>query len=140
MSRTLLLGFGHPTRNAVRAQHPADQFVEQARADVAVPLIVSSRRGGDLVDVEAVLEALADLGLVETQSAVELTPDGPLSAAGSVPEGPGPLDTMLLSDGEVREDVVDEAVERTLQAGGEVSFVPDGTLADRESIAAVLRY
>ncbi|PYC78540.1 chemotaxis protein [Streptomyces tateyamensis] len=44
------------------------------------------------------------------------------------------------ADGEVREDVVDEAVERTLQSGGEVSFVPDGTLADRQSIAAVLRY
>ncbi|MET8701947.1 chemotaxis protein [Kitasatospora sp. NPDC058032] len=39
-----------------------------------------------------------------------------------------------------REDIVDEVVERTLDTGGQVSFVPDGTLSDAGRIAAVLRY
>ncbi|MFE9425119.1 chemotaxis protein [Kitasatospora sp. NPDC006697] len=51
------------------------------------------------------------------------------------PEGEQPTGT-----GEVREDVVDEIVERTLEAGGTVTFVPDDTLAARGAIAAVLRY
>ncbi|MFC8722791.1 chemotaxis protein [Kitasatospora sp. NPDC057198] len=39
-----------------------------------------------------------------------------------------------------REDVVDEVVERALDTGATVSFVPDGTLSDAGRIAADLRY
>jgi hypothetical protein len=37
-------------------------------------------------------------------------------------------------------DIVDEIVEKALDTGGEVTFVPDDTLADHGRIAAVLRY
>lgn len=39
-----------------------------------------------------------------------------------------------------REDMVDETVERALDTGARVHFVPDGTLAEVGRIAAVLRY
>ncbi|WP_405911662.1 chemotaxis protein [Streptomyces sp. NBC_00963] len=45
------------------------------------------------------------------------------------------------SNGEaVREDIVDELVELALDTGAEVVFLPDGTLADHDRIAADLRY
>ncbi|MGW1161464.1 baeRF3 domain-containing protein [Streptomyces sp. NPDC002513] len=43
-------------------------------------------------------------------------------------------------DLDAREDIVDEIVERCLDTGAEVRFVPDGTLADARGIAGVLRY
>ncbi|MBV6700512.1 chemotaxis protein [Kitasatospora aureofaciens] len=49
-----------------------------------------------------------------------------------VPAEPGEPD--------VREDMVDEIVERALDTGARVQFVPSGALADRAHIAAVLRY
>ncbi|MFI9646484.1 chemotaxis protein [Streptomyces sp. NPDC052040] len=49
-----------------------------------------------------------------------------------VPAETGDLDS--------REDIVDEIVERCLDTGAEVRFVPDGTLADARGIAGVLRY
>ncbi|MFD8596665.1 chemotaxis protein [Kitasatospora sp. NPDC059646] len=39
-----------------------------------------------------------------------------------------------------REDIVDEVIERSLDTGAKVSFVPDGTLSDAGRIAADLRY
>ncbi|KOV10772.1 chemotaxis protein [Streptomyces sp. XY431] len=39
-----------------------------------------------------------------------------------------------------REDIVDEVIERALDTGAQVSFVPDGTLSDAGRIAADLRY
>ncbi|MGP2436138.1 baeRF3 domain-containing protein [Streptomyces sp. JW3] len=48
------------------------------------------------------------------------------------PAGPGDLDA--------REDIVDEIVERCLETGADVRFVPDGTLRDADGIAGVLRY
>ncbi|MFE9682252.1 chemotaxis protein [Streptomyces sp. NPDC006285] len=39
-----------------------------------------------------------------------------------------------------RDDIVDEIVEQCLETGAEVRFVPDGTLAEAEGIAGVLRY
>jgi hypothetical protein len=65
------------------------------------------------------------------RATVEVT-DGHLAPA---PAGARPTGT-----GEIREDIVDEIAERTLQADGAVTFVPDGTLTGRQSIAAVLRY
>ncbi|MFB7620715.1 chemotaxis protein [Kitasatospora sp. NPDC056181] len=65
------------------------------------------------------------------RATVEVT-DGHLAPA---PAGAQPTGT-----GEIREDVVDEIAERTLETGGTVTFVPDGTLSGRQSIAAVLRY
>lgn len=41
---------------------------------------------------------------------------------------------------DVREDMVDEIVERALDTGARVQFVPSGELASRGHIAAVLRY
>ncbi|MDR3080086.1 MAG: chemotaxis protein [Streptomyces sp.] len=43
-------------------------------------------------------------------------------------------------DLDAREDIVDEIVERCLETGAEVHFVPDGTLGDAQGIAGVLRY
>jgi Bacterial archaeo-eukaryotic release factor family 3 len=39
-----------------------------------------------------------------------------------------------------REDIVDEVIERSLDTGAQVTFVPDGTLSDSRGIAAVLRH
>jgi hypothetical protein len=73
---------------------------------------------------------VAELVVEEDYRATVLVTDGHLEPA-TEPAG---------ATGDVREDVVDEIVERTLQSGGEVTFVPDGSLAARDSIAAVLRY
>ncbi|MFI1354586.1 chemotaxis protein [Streptomyces sp. NPDC020898] len=43
-------------------------------------------------------------------------------------------------DLDAREDIVDEIVERCLDTGAEVRFVPDGTLTEATGIAGVLRY
>ncbi|MER6355285.1 chemotaxis protein [Streptomyces sp. NPDC001634] len=43
-------------------------------------------------------------------------------------------------DLDAREDIVDEIVERCLDTGAEVRFVPDGALGDAHGIAGVLRY
>ncbi|MER5466185.1 chemotaxis protein [Streptomyces sp. NPDC002668] len=49
-----------------------------------------------------------------------------------LPAEPGDLDAL--------DDIVDEIVERSLDTGAEVRFVPDGTLADMGGIASALRY
>ncbi|WP_042392034.1 baeRF3 domain-containing protein [Streptacidiphilus carbonis] len=55
-----------------------------------------------------------------------------------------PADSLAESDAparhEAREDIVDEIIERALDTGAEVSFVPDDSLTRMEHIAAVLRY
>lgn len=43
-------------------------------------------------------------------------------------------------DPQARHDIVDEIVEKALDTGAEVTFVPDDALADHGRIAAVLRY
>ncbi|CAL9663430.1 hypothetical protein SUDANB105_07119 [Streptomyces sp. enrichment culture] len=43
-------------------------------------------------------------------------------------------------DLDAREDIVDEIVEKCLDTGAEVRFVPDGTLGEAGGIAGVLRY
>lgn len=43
-------------------------------------------------------------------------------------------------DPRARHDIVDEIVEKALDTGAEVTFVPDDALADHDRIAAVLRY
>lgn len=43
-------------------------------------------------------------------------------------------------DLDAREDIVDEIVERCLDTGADVRFVPDGALGDARGIAGVLRY
>lgn len=49
-----------------------------------------------------------------------------------LPAEPGDLDAV--------EDIVDEIVERSLDTGAEVRFVPDGTLAEVGGIASPPRY
>ncbi|MEE1800868.1 chemotaxis protein [Streptomyces sp. NPDC101062] len=44
------------------------------------------------------------------------------------------------ADPGVRDDIVDELVEGALDGGAQVVFLPDGTLAGHDRIAAVLRY
>lgn len=41
---------------------------------------------------------------------------------------------------DAREDIVDEIVERCLDTGADVRFVPDGALGDAQGIAGILRY
>lgn len=43
-------------------------------------------------------------------------------------------------DGELLEDAVDDLIEATLNSSGEIVFVPDGSLAEYDRVAAVLRY
>ncbi|WAU81613.1 chemotaxis protein [Streptomyces sp. Qhu-G9] len=43
-------------------------------------------------------------------------------------------------DLDARDDIVDEIVEQCLDTGAQVRFVPDGTLAETDGIAGVLRY
>lgn len=43
-------------------------------------------------------------------------------------------------DLDARDDIVDEIVEKCLETGAEVRFVPDGTLGDANGMAGVLRY
>ncbi|MGW0708491.1 baeRF3 domain-containing protein [Streptomyces sp. NPDC002643] len=54
--------------------------------------------------------------------------------------GGGHLVPAESGDLDAREDIVDEIVERCLDTGAEVRFVPDGTLGDARGIAGVLRY
>jgi len=46
----------------------------------------------------------------------------------------------MTGDLDAREDIVDEIVEKCLETGADVRFVPDGTLSDASGIAGVLRY
>ncbi|MFF7749302.1 chemotaxis protein [Streptomyces sp. NPDC007971] len=48
-----------------------------------------------------------------------------------------PADT---GDLDARDDIVDEIVEKCLETGADVRFVPDGALGDANGIAGVLRY
>jgi type II secretory pathway predicted ATPase ExeA len=92
-------------REALEVLARETQGVPRLISQAAHQAMVLAHLGeADVVDVEAVLEALADLGLVETSSAVEFAPDGPLPAAGSATGINGPCDTMMLSDEEVREE------------------------------------
>jgi type II secretory pathway predicted ATPase ExeA len=58
----------------------------------------------DLVDVEAVLEALADLGLAEAPANAPFAPGGPPPVVGPLPEIDGPSDSVMLSEEAVRND------------------------------------
>ncbi|MFC8226618.1 chemotaxis protein [Streptomyces sp. NPDC057287] len=82
---------------------------------------------------QAVREGRAGLVAVEEhfEQTVRVT-DGHL-----VPVGP---DVTSATDGQVREDIVDELVEAALDNGCEVSFVADGSLAGHDRLAAVLRF
>ncbi|MEU1277104.1 chemotaxis protein [Streptomyces sp. NPDC005805] len=51
-----------------------------------------------------------------------------------------PVDPARADDPSVREDIVDELVERALDAGAEAVFVPDGSLTGHGGVAAELRY
>lgn len=113
---------------------------EQARAEREAALARLDQAAGrktlaaglDEIWVAVTEGRVAELVVEEHyQETVEVT-DGHLA--------PALADAQPTGTGEIREDVVDEIVERTLQAGGTVTFVPDETLTDRQSIAAVLRY
>ncbi|MFF3753698.1 chemotaxis protein [Streptomyces sp. NPDC002018] len=56
-----------------------------------------------------------------------------------VPLDDAPGATGLGHDG-IRDDIVDELVETALDGGAEVVFLPDGTLAAHDRVAAVLRF
>ncbi|WP_030902225.1 hypothetical protein [Streptomyces sp. NRRL F-5126] len=51
-----------------------------------------------------------------------------------------PVEDAAVAWPDVRDDLVDELVEAALDSGAEVVFLPDGSLAERGRIAAVLRY
>ncbi|GAA1950152.1 chemotaxis protein [Kitasatospora viridis] len=75
---------------------------------------------------------VAELMVEERYQATVQVTDGHLA--------PAPAQALPTGTGELREDVVDEIVERTLLSGGTVTFLPDDALADRDRLAAVLRY
>ncbi|MEU6125374.1 chemotaxis protein [Streptomyces sp. NPDC047123] len=52
----------------------------------------------------------------------------------------GHLEPAETGDLDARDDIVDEIVERALESGAEVRFLPEDTLTDRGRISAALRY
>lgn len=81
----------------------------------------------------AVREGRAGLIAIEEHFATTVrVTDGHLEPAGP--------DATPDTDGQVREDIVDELVEAALDNGCEVSFVADDSLAGHGRIAAVLRF
>jgi len=92
-------------REALEVLARETQGVPRLISQAAHQAMVLAHLGeADVVDVEAVLEALADLGLVEPAGAVGFAGEVSLPPAGAVPGTLGPNDTMLLSDEEVREE------------------------------------
>ncbi|WP_405697309.1 chemotaxis protein [Streptomyces sp. NBC_01185] len=82
---------------------------------------------------QAVREGRAGLVAVEEhfEQTVRVT-DGHLEPVGA--------DVTSATDGQVREDIVDELVEAALDNGCEVAFVADDSLAGHGRLAAVLRF
>ncbi|MEU6366849.1 chemotaxis protein [Streptomyces sp. NPDC046931] len=128
-------GLAHGTRDTVwRAVQPIIAAEDVRNVDTAGRELVAARgRKAYAAGVDEVWQNASEgrirLLVVEENYRVTVRDD-----AGDhlVPAESGDLD--------VREDIVDEIVERCLDTGAEVRFVPDGTLGDAQGIAGVLRY
>ncbi|MEV5987773.1 chemotaxis protein [Streptomyces sp. NPDC052051] len=128
-------GLAHGTPDAVwQAIQPVIEAQDRKEVDTVSRELVAARgRKTFAAGVDEVWQNASDgrirLLAVEENYRVTVRDD-----AGDhlVPAESGDLDA--------REDIVDEIVERCLDTGAEVRFVPDGTLGDAQGIAGVLRY
>jgi hypothetical protein len=78
-----------------RETHGVPRLINQAAHQA---LVLAHLGEADIVDVEAVLESLADLGLVETRAAVGLSPEGPLPTDSTRPGEIESCDPISASD------------------------------------------
>jgi hypothetical protein len=128
-------GLAHATADAVwQAVQPVIAAEERRHVDTVNRELVSARgRKAFAAGVDEVWQNASDgrIGLLAVEENYRVTVR---DTAGDhlVPAESGDLD--------VREDIVDEIVERCLDTGADVRFVPDGTLGDAQGIAGVLRY
>jgi hypothetical protein len=128
-------GLAHGTPNTVwQAVRPLIAAEERKLTDeVARELVTARGRKAFAAGVDEVWQNASDgrIGLlaVEENYRVTVRDDG---GDHLIPAESGDLDA--------REDIVDEIVERCLDTGAEVRFVPDGSLEDAKGIAGVLRY
>ena len=128
-------GLTHATADTVwQAVQPVIAAEERRNADTVSRELESARgRKAFAAGVDEVWQNASDgrIGLLAVEENYRVTVR---DTAGDhlVPAESGDLD--------VREDIVDEIVERCLDTGADVRFVPDGTLADAQGIAGVLRY
>ena len=131
-------GLAHGTPEAVwQAVGPVVAAEDRRNADTVARRLEAARghktfaAGVDEVRQNA-QEGRIQLLAVEENFRTAVRADGGSGGAHLVPAESGDLD--------VREDIVDEIVERCLDTGAEVRFVPDGMLGDARGIAGVLRY
>ncbi|GGN47937.1 hypothetical protein GCM10011579_000100 [Streptomyces albiflavescens] len=128
-------GLAHGTPNAVwQAVQPVIAAEDRKSIDAVSRELVAARgRKAFAAGVDEVWQNASDgrIGLlaVEENYRVTVRDDG---GDHLIPAESGELDA--------REDIVDEIVERCLDTGAEVRFVPDGSLGDAKGIAGVLRY
>ena len=128
-------GLAHGTPEAVwQAVRPLITAEERKNVDAVARELESARgRKEFAAGVDEVWQNAAEgrvrLLAVEENYRVTVRDDG---GEHLVPAESGDLDA--------REDIVDEIVERCLETGADVRFVPDGSLADAKGIAGVLRY
>lgn len=128
-------GLAHGTSEAVRqAMRPViEEENRRSVGELARELESARGRKEFAAGVDEVRRSAEEgrvrLLAVEENYRVTVRDDG---ADHLVPAESGELDA--------REDIVDEIVERCLDTGAEVRFVPDGTLADAKGMAGVLRY
>ncbi|MFI6493193.1 chemotaxis protein [Streptomyces sp. NPDC050564] len=128
-------GLAHGTPNAVwQAVQPMIAAEDRKNIDTVSRELEAARgRKAFAAGVDEVWQNASDgrIGLlaVEENYRVTVRDDG---GDHLVPAESGDLDA--------REDIVDEIVERCLDTGAEVRFVPDGSLEDAKGIAGVLRY
>jgi type II secretory pathway predicted ATPase ExeA len=78
-----------------RETHGVPRLINQAAHQA---MVLAHLGEADVVDVEAVLEALADLGLVETSSAAEFAPGGQDPTVGALHEQIGSCDPLSVSE------------------------------------------
>lgn len=127
-------GLGHATAASV-AQAVAPARTERAeRAVRAAHQVLDGARGH-----KAYAAGLDEVWQAASSGRVELLVVEEHFRA-TVRIGESHLEPADDGDIEAVHDIVDDVVESVLETGGEVTFVPDDSLADSRRIAAVLRY
>ncbi|WEH12671.1 chemotaxis protein [Streptomyces sp. VNUA24] len=137
-------GLAHGTPDAVwQAIGPLVAAQERRNADLVARRLETARgskefaAGLDEIWQNAQQGRVGLLAVEENyRASVRSAGDG----AGPGGAGGGHLVPAESGDLDAREDIVDEIVERCLDTGAEIFFVPDGMLGDARGIAGVLRY
>jgi hypothetical protein len=137
-------GLAHGTPDAVwQAVGPPVAAEERRNADLVARRLETARgskefaAGLDEIWQNA-QQGRVGLLAVEENYRASVRSDG--GGAGPGGAGGGHLVPAESGDLDAREDIVDEIVERCLDTGAEIFFVPDGMLSDARGIAGVLRY